>query len=289
MNRILGVSRSHRFSPNSIDRDNAIFQAVAVALRGSGYEVECVGEDDLTRQSLAEAPCLVYSMARSEKALSILTEAEEKGIPVVNSANALTKGTRTALARCFERHDLPVAESRCFDVNAMKPALCFETGKRYWLKRGDACAQNSGDVRFVASEKDLEEAADDYKARGITDVLLSPHIEGDLVKFYGVEDTDFFHLYYPTRGACFSKFGLERFNGSPTGYAFSENALKKSADACAAVSGFTVYGGDAVVRPDGSFLIIDFNDWPSFSRCCDEAAEAIAERLRKMIKAKHRI
>ena len=171
----------------------------------------------------------------------------------------------------------------------MKPTLCFETGKRYWLKRGDACAQNSGDVRFVASEKDLEEAANDYKARGITDVLLSPHIEGDLVKFYGVEDTDFFHLYYPTRGACFSKFGLERFNGSPTGYAFSESALKKSADACAAVSGFTVYGGDAVVRPDGSFLIIDFNDWPSFSRCCDEAAEAIAERLRKMIKAKHRI
>ena len=46
-------------------------------MRGSGYEVECVGEDDLTKQSLAEAPCLVYSMARSEKALSILTEAEE--------------------------------------------------------------------------------------------------------------------------------------------------------------------------------------------------------------------
>ena len=56
MNRILGVSRSHRFSPNSIDRDNAIFQAVAVALRDSGYEVECVGEDDLTKQSLTEAP-----------------------------------------------------------------------------------------------------------------------------------------------------------------------------------------------------------------------------------------
>lgn len=55
MNRILGVSRSHRFSPNSIDRDNAIFQAVAVALRDSGYEVECVGEDDLTKQSLTEA------------------------------------------------------------------------------------------------------------------------------------------------------------------------------------------------------------------------------------------
>lgn len=289
MNTILGVSRSHRFSPNSIDRDNAIFQAVAVALRDSGYEVESVSEDDLTKQSLTDAPCLVYSMARSENALGILMEAEAKGIPVINSAYALTKGTRTALARCFERYDLPVAESDSFDVKTLQPALCFETEKGYWLKRGDACAQNSGDVRFVASQKDLTEAAADYQARGITDVLLSPHIEGDLVKFYGVEDTDFFHLYYPTREGSFSKFGLERFNGSPTGYAFSEDALKKSADACAAVSGFTVYGGDAVVRPDGSFLIIDFNDWPSFSRCCDEAAKAIAERLRKIIKAKHKI
>lgn len=37
-----------------------------------------------------------------------------------------------------------------------------------------------------------------------------------------------------------------------------------------------VYGGDCIVRPDGTFCVIDFNDWPSFSRCRGEAAEAIA-------------
>ena len=54
MNRILGISRSHRFSPNSIDRDNAIFQAVAVALRGSGYEVECVVQEEMVKKDLMQ-------------------------------------------------------------------------------------------------------------------------------------------------------------------------------------------------------------------------------------------
>ncbi|MFS6554926.1 hypothetical protein VPJ68_05445, partial [Parabacteroides distasonis] len=43
-----------------------------------------------------------------------------------------------------------------------------------------------------------------------------------------------------------------------------------------------MYGGDAIVTADGNFVIIDFNDWPSFSRCRDEAAEAIAEYVKKM-------
>jgi hypothetical protein len=42
---------------------------------------------------------------------------------------------------------------------------------------------------------------------------------------------------------------------------------------CADVS---VYGGDCVVRADGSFAIIDFNDWPSFACCREEAAETIS-------------
>ena len=48
-------------------------------------------------------------------------------------------------------------------------------------------------------------------------------------------------------------------------------------------SGDIIYGGDAVVRRDGSFCMIDFNDWPSFSRCREEAALAIACRIKELI------
>ena len=39
------------------------------------------------------------------------------------------------------------------------------------------------------------------------------------------------------------------------------------------------------MKADGSYVIIDFNDFPSFSRCRDEAAEAIVELIR--MTAKH--
>ena len=34
-----------------------------------------------------------------------------------------------------------------------------------------------------------------------------------------------------------------------------------------------VYGGDCVVSSSGEIRIIDFNDWPSFARCREEAGK----------------
>ena len=39
------------------------------------------------------------------------------------------------------------------------------------------------------------------------------------------------------------------------------------------------------VTPEGEFRIIDFNDWPSFSHCREQAADAIV-RLVRRLKAK---
>ena len=49
----------------------------------------------------------------------------------------------------------------------------------------------------------------------------------------------------------------------------------------AAAVGVDVYGGDAIIRADGSFCLIDFNDWPSFSRCRDAAADAIVSLVNR--------
>ena len=43
------------------------------------------------------------------------------------------------------------------------------------------------------------------------------------------------------------------------------------------ISCAAIYGGDCIVRCDGSYAIIDFNDWPSFSVCRQAAARAIAK------------
>ena len=38
-----------------------------------------------------------------------------------------------------------------------------------------------------------------------------------------------------------------------------------------------VYGGDAIVKSNGTYVIIDFNDWPSFSRCREEMVMCFGE------------
>jgi len=59
--------------------------------------------------------------------------------------------------------------------------------------------------------------------------------------------------------------------------------LRQKAEKVAQTIGITAYGGDAIVRADGTFCIIDFNDWPSFSRCREDAAKAIAEAAKRII------
>ena len=124
------------------------------------------------------------------------------------------------------------------------------------------------DSRAVAVEAEM-------RRHGVTEVMRCAHVPGDLVKFYGVGGTDFFRFFYPGDDGM-TKFGDERRNGRPRHYAFSEAALRSAARLAARTAGTAVYGGDCIVRPDGSLCIIDFNDWPSFSRCRAEAARAIA-------------
>ena len=40
------------------------------------------------------------------------------------------------------------------------------------------------------------------------------------------------------------------------------------------------------MREDGTYAVIDFNDWPSFARCREEAAGAIAARVEDIFNGK---
>ena len=282
--KILGVSRSPRFSPNSADRDEAIFQGVVSVLQRSGMEVTRTVEDAFTTAAGFDA---VFTMARDPQVLQSLSCFEDQGLPVYNSAKALLKATRTVLTERFESAGIPVPASPvCYRLEGQhlvphfRTALPSEIHFPVWLKRSEACAQSAADVCFVENDEQLQCALRSYEQRGIHEVLLSEHLVGDLVKFYGVAGTPFFHAYYPTADHAFSKFGLERINGAPSGYPLELTALKQCADHAASLCGIPIYGGDCIVDVHGQFRIIDFNDWPSYSRCCKEAAEAIALRVR---------
>lgn len=259
--RFVAIRRDDRFSPNSVEPDLLILRSVCEILKQGGHtdhEITIVDEADF-EQCPIEAE-IYLSMARSVGALRVLGQLEERGSGAVNSAHAVENCSRERLDRLMRENQI-----------AMPP----EEGRYgYWLKRGDEAAQSKEDVVFCRDAAALSRAREEFRQRGVKSAVVSAHVPGDVVKFYGV-GTRMFRYFYPTDDGI-SKFGDEQHNGKAHHYPFSERQLRLEAEKLSRLTGVLAYGGDAIIDKQGRFYIIDFNDWPSFSRCRAEAAEAIA-------------
>ena len=272
--KILGISRAERFSPNSVERDRAIFSAVVERLRQAEILVDTIGEDGFEMKRGYNA---VFSMGRSEMLLHNLQQMEAGGIPIINSPTALLLNNRAHQAELFRAAGVPIPETSVDNGKGQEMAYPF------WLKSA-ASAQNRNDVCFVYDEETYQKRIAGMRANNPQSIILQvKHEEGDLVKFYGVGGTDFFSCSYPAENGNFSKFGHEVHNSPFRKYNFSRLELQKAANKAATLTNIAIYGGDAIVRPDGTFVIIDFNDWPSFSACRDEAAKHIAKKILQII------
>jgi len=263
MKHILAIYRAERFSPNSVEKDRGILEAVTRNLILHGYSVKMIKEEMLEPDEQAD---IIITMGRHRRTLGILRAYEAKGTLVINTPGSVEACARATADRIMRDNGIPVAPREGCDG--------------YWIKRGDESAQSKDDVMFAADETEKSIKIGRLTARGITDIVVTAHVKGDLVKFYGVRGTGFFRTFYPNDDGI-SKFGDELINGPARHYAFSESLLRGDAEKAAALIGTDIYGGDCIVREDGSYAIIDFNDWPSFSRCREEAAEAIADKIEK--------
>ncbi len=281
MLKILGIGRSPRFSPNSVDRDTAIFQAVASKLSRKRLDVSIINEDLFIAVDLSEFDA-VFSMARDEKVLTELAwEEEHRGLVVINSARSLLNMSRARIAKLFKEENLDIPFFELGNADYLKD---FHPTLPVWIKRTDCCAQQKDDVCFAKTEQELQSILSSFQARGVKSLIAEQHIEGDLIKFYGVEGQNFFETFYPTKDSTFSKFGNETVNGLPQNIIYDKERLKAQTEKMARLTGYLVYGGDAIVMPNGDCLVIDFNDWPSFSSCRKEASKAIAQRFMDFLK-----
>lgn len=258
MTRVLAIYRAERFSPNSVERDKAILDAAGGRLQRLGFDVDYVGERSLTRDMDAD---VFLTMGRESLTADILEARAERGAVVINTPAAIRACARDTVDGIMRAAGIPAAP--------------LEGVSGYWIKRGDEAAQCPGDVRYAACAEERDRIMADFRRRGVERVVVTAHVEGDLVKFYGVRGTSFFRYFYPTDDGC-HKFSDELVNGKARHYGFSTDSLHHDAEQLARLVGTDIYGGDCIVRSDGSHAIIDFNDFPSFSRCRNEAAEAIA-------------
>jgi hypothetical protein len=185
----------------------------------------------------------------------------------VHEAPAIEACHRVRLVPKLAAADLPRPEARLVTSAAPEPeSLAWVDAQGdagAWVKRGDVHATEAGDVRRVRGADEARAALGELAARGVERAVVEAHAPGRTFKFYAVRGSGFFRAYAEDRTEVDDPPQLWR----------------DVADRAARALGLSVYGGDVVVDDAGAALVVDVNDWPSFSRCREAAALAIAGHL----------
>ena len=279
---IAGIMRAGAYSPNHIGNDAAIFNAAADHLRKRGCIVNIYSEEQFIADEVTEP--VIVNMCREMKSIHKLQELEQKGALVINSGFGIENCTRERMTRILVGSNIPYPESLIVNTDEGVTATLKKAGfTQCWIKRGDFHAMHKEDVSYVRHPEEAQEVLQEYFLRGIKRAVISRHLEGDLIKFYGIAGTGFFYWFYPFVNDH-SKYGYERVNGSARGTEFDIASLRAICGKAAETLDVMIYGGDCVVASDGTIRIIDFNDWPSFAPCRADAATHIAKAVMAAIR-----
>ena len=263
MKKIATIARSTADSPNMTANDAAILECITAELQQRGAKVTCIGKDE----EIPNDTHVVCTMSRTAGIIERLRQAEANGITVINTTAAVENCSRKRFMEILHRNAIPQPP---FHIVNCIDGLC-EDCFPCWIKKADGWSNHSDDVTFATTMQEAADAICQMNARGITECIQMQHCTGDIIKFYGVGN-EFFHYSYPGNG----KFGKEAINGAPQHYSFDSGMLKHLAQDAAKAIGLDIYGGDAIITPQGEIYIIDMNDFPSFTAIRDIAAKEIA-------------
>lgn len=271
--KLLGISRCTVCSPGREGADSALFRGVADRLAAMGHRVDTVAEGDFA--GWAGSYDGVFQMARKASAIAMLSTLE---IPVVNTPQSVMNCYRTTQDQLFHESGVQVPRSRvCKTLAGPGDWNLWPC----WLKKGGSHSEIQSDVMMVHSPAECAVQMAQMAARGIEECLVQEHVPGALVKIYGV--TGNWVLDCCAVGGEPDKFGrsVPGQAGIDVTQLKKNDALREVVGKAALAVGTDVFGADVIVSPDGTFSIIDFNDWPSFGSCRDRAVCAIADLLVK--------
>ncbi|MDE5567175.1 MAG: hypothetical protein K2J12_01910 [Muribaculaceae bacterium] len=276
--KIAGVMRAGIFSPNHIGNDSAIFNLVAEQLRKRGCEVNVYSEEQFISGAVSENT--IFNMCREPRSIELLQKLEDRGALVINSGYGIENCIRERMARILLGNNIPYPESIVVSTDeAIRDRLTKSHISRCWIKRGDSHTMHNEDVTYVRHPEEAQEILQEYFLRGIKRAVINRHLEGELIKFYGIAGTSFFYWLSASNSSS-----SRRAASRQSAPGFDEQKLKALCSAAAEVLDINVYGGDCVVEPDGIMRIIDFDDWPSFAPCRQDAATNIAKFIMSSIK-----
>lgn len=256
--------REKIFSPNHIENDAEIMKATANVLAAAGNEVELLDEAEFIGLDKKLDTEIIVSMGRKNATLDKIADYERAGVIAVNSSRGVYNSFRETLTPILTKNKIPMPFSMVFDTDKFIPEYYDKIGcKKVWLK----CENHSfhrEDVTPVYNSSECETTIREFRTRGFRKCLLQEHVTGSEIKFYAIGDGSLFHWYYA--------------NGLPH-RKFNEKEFKSLVMKTAELVKLDVFGGDAIICEDGSYKLIDFNDWPSFAPIRAQAAQAIAKYI----------
>lgn len=266
--KIAGIRRKKEFSPNHVLNDFLIINRTAEELQKLGLEV-IMYDEDIISEDIVQEP-FIFSMVQGPKGVEKLKKIEQKSKLVINSAYAVYNCYRFNLVTLLTKSNIPFPKSIIVNTDSLtKDKINNFDGKKFWIKRGDAHAVHIEDVILVYNKDEAYGIVKEFNRRDIKQAILQEHLVGDTVKFYAIREMDFFHWYH-----------LNGNYHTP----FDENKLREIALKCSEILGLYVFGGDAVISPEGNITIIDINDWPSFAPVREQACKLIAQLIFRKVK-----
>ncbi len=289
MKNVLGIFRAARYSPGMVERDESILRAVARHLREEGYAVNLIHEEEL--DTATPVPDIALHMARSPQVIDMLQNWQIAGCRVINTAESVHCVERAALANLCAEQGIPTPQTWIVDTahsHTMTTQDTFGTITPItfpcWIKRTGTCAQHPDDVCRIDDLDAYERCLTQFRARGINKAVVMKHIEGPCIKFYAVKGSDFFFCL-PAYDKWSASSPVSSSSPSSRENSAYETTIRQSIlmPINQAKDTPIIYGGDAIIGSDGIAYLIDLNDWPSFSPCCEEAAEVIT----RIITARH--
>ncbi|MFA6200466.1 MAG: sugar phosphate nucleotidyltransferase [Bacteroidales bacterium] len=283
-NKILCISRNQSYSPNSSEKDLNILNSICENLKKQGFFVEKRDENEFIRDiNLEKAPFFVLSMVRNPQVIELLEKWENKGSIIINSPKGCKNCYREMMINILNENSIPMPQTIIVDtersIQKIKSSIneTWIEENNFWIKRADFQTIQENDVIRPKTFIEANSILKNYSKRNIKKAIISKHIEGSVVKFYGVRNTSFFHWLYPTKDK-FNNIMNSSFN-----LPFNEKELREIANNAANCLELDIYSGDAIIDNKNNIKIIDFNDFPSFSSCKVEAAEIIANYIEEKI------
>lgn len=264
--RIAAVMRAGIFSPNHIANDAAILHATAGELRRRGCRVTVYSEQQFIDDGVAED--IVLAMCRGKESVDKLQRLEEEGRIVVNSGYGIENCVRMIMTTLLQEGGIPIPESMVVDTNVETRRRLEEAGfKACWVKRADSPTLHQEDICRCRHPEEAQEILHEFFFRGIRKAVISRYIDGDIIRFYGVDSIGWFH--------CLMPFGT----ATPEENNEKIEHIRDIAMKAAQTLGVDVFGGDMVLSPSGEVYLVNFDDWPSFAPVRKEAAKAIAKSV----------